>query len=341
MSAHQRSGLKFGVFAVAMALLTASLFVIFGQYRSGATHAYSAVFRDVSGLKVGDSVRAAGMRIGTVNNLVVQQDNTVVATFDADRDVVLTTGSKAAVRYLNLVGDRYLELIDGPGSTRLMPVGSQIPIDRTAPALDLDQLLGGLKPVIAGLNPQDVNALTASLLQVFQGQGGTLDSLLSSSASFSNDLADNDQVIQQLIDNLNTVVATLAKDGDKFSGAIDRFEQLVSGLAKDRDPIGAAINSLSTGTASIADLLAAARPPLAGTVDQLNRLAPLLDQNKALVETALQKAPNNYHKLVRLGAYGAWFNYYLCELSLRVSDLQGRTVVLPFVKQTTGRCSAS
>jgi phospholipid/cholesterol/gamma-HCH transport system substrate-binding protein len=341
MSAHQRSGLKFGVFAIVMALLTATLFVIFGQYRSGPTHAYSAVFRDVSGLKVGDSVRAAGMRVGTVNNLVVQQDNSVVATFDADRDVVLTTGSKAAVRYLNLVGDRYLELIDGPGSTRLMPVGSQIPIDRTAPALDLDQLLGGLKPVIAGLNPQDVNALTASLLQVFQGQGGTLDSLLSSSASFSNDLADNDQVIQQLIDNLNTMVATLAKDGDEFSGAIDRFEQLVSGLAEDRDPIGAAIDSLSTGTASIAELLGAARPPLAGTVDQLNRLAPLLDQNKALVETAVQKAPNNYHKLVRLGAYGAWFNYYVCGLSLRVSDLQGRTVVLPFVKQTTGRCSAS
>ena len=82
MSAHQRSGLKFGVFAIVMTLLTASLFVIFGQYRSGATHAYSAVFRDVSGLKVGDSVRAAGMRVGTVRDLVVQQDNTVVATFD-------------------------------------------------------------------------------------------------------------------------------------------------------------------------------------------------------------------------------------------------------------------
>jgi phospholipid/cholesterol/gamma-HCH transport system substrate-binding protein len=341
MSARGLSGLKFGIFAMVMALLTASLFVIFGEYRTGTTNAYSAVFRDVSGLKAGDSVRAAGMRVGTVKTVVLQSDNTVVTTFDADRDVRLTMGSKAAVRYLNLVGDRYLEVMDGPGSTQLMTAGSRIPIDRTAPALDLDQLLGGLKPVIAGLNPQDVNALTASLLQVFQGQGGTLDSLLSSSASFSNDLADNDQVIQHLIDNLNVVMATLAKDGDEFSGAIDRFEQLVSGLAKDREPIGAAIDSLSNGTASIADLLGAARSPLAGTVDQLNRLAPLLDKNKALLETALQKAPNNYRKLVRLGAYGAWFNYYLCELSLRASDLQGRTVVFPFVKQTTGRCSES
>jgi phospholipid/cholesterol/gamma-HCH transport system substrate-binding protein len=339
MIVKRRIGLKFGIFAAVMVLLTAFLLFILGQYRTGSTNSYSAVFTDASGLKAGDSVRAAGMRVGTVTELSMQPDHTVVATFDADRNVVLTTGSEAAVRYLNLVGDRYLELIDGPGSTRLMAAGSQIPADRTAPALDLDQLLGGLKPVIAGLNPQDVNALTASLLQVFQGQGGTLDSLLSKTASFSTDLADNNQVTEQLIDNLNTVVATLAKDGDKFSGAIDRFEQLITGLAHDRDPIGTAIDSLSSGTASIADLLSAARPPLAGTVGQLNRLAPLLDQNKDLLDVALQKAPDNYRKLVRLGAYGSWLNYYICELSIRVSDLQGRTVVVPWVKQLGGRCA--
>jgi phospholipid/cholesterol/gamma-HCH transport system substrate-binding protein len=341
VSAGWGSGLKFGVFTTVMALLTVALFVVFGQYRTGSTYSYSAVFNDVSGLRPGDSVRAGGLRVGTVASVDVQADNTVVTTFDADRDVRLTSGSKAAVRYLNLVGDRYLELVEGPGSIRVLPAGSQIPIQQTMPALDLDGLLGGLRPVIQGLNPQDVNALTASLLQIFQGQGGTLDSLLSNSGSFSSDLADNSQVIEQLIDNLNTVMTTLAKEGDKFSGAIDRFEQLVSGLAKDRDPIGNAIDSLSNGTASIADLLTAARPGLAGTVAQLDRLAPLLDQDKPTLETAIQKAPDNYRKLVRLGAYGAWFNYYICELSLRVSDLQGRTVVVPWVKQTTGRCAES
>src|ERR1700722_16515138 len=79
----------------------------------------------------------------------------VLVTFDADRGVVLSNGTRAVVRYLNLVGDRYLELVDGPGSTRVLPGGAQIPVDRTAPALDLDLLLGGLKPVITGLNPHD------------------------------------------------------------------------------------------------------------------------------------------------------------------------------------------
>ncbi len=339
MSGTRGVVLKFGTFGVVMAVLTACLFLIFSQYRTGSTSGYSAVFTDVSGLTKGDSVRAAGLRVGTVNEVSMRPDHTVTVAFDVDPAVPLSSGTKAAVRYLNLVGDRFLELVDAPGSTRLLPKGSEIPVDRTTPALDLDLLVGGLKPVIQGLNPQDVNALTAALLQVFQGQGGTLQSLLSQTSSFTGGLADNSQVIQQLIDNLNNVVGTLADNGSQLSDTVDRFERLVTGLAADRDPIGNAIESLDNGTASLSDLLGRARPPLAGTINQLSRLAPLVDDQKGLLEASLQRAPDNYRKLVRLGAYGSWINYYICELSVRVSDLQGRTAVFPFIKQDNGRCT--
>lgn len=332
---------KFGVFAAVMSLLTLSLFAIFGEYRSGSTNTYRAVFSDASRLKPGNSVRVAGIRVGSVDDVTLRDDNTVLVTFDADRAVVLTIGTKVAVRYLNLVGDRYLELIDSPGSTRIQPDDSQIPMDRTEPALDLDLLLGGLKPVIQGLNPQDVNALTSSLVQIFQGEGDDMSSLFSKTSSFANALADNRQTVQQLIDNLNTVMATVANDGDKFSGAMDRLERLLTSLSNDRDPIGAAIDSLDKGTASLADLLADGRRPLAGTVAQLNRLAPLLDSNKDLLEVALAKTPHNLKKLIRVSSYGNFLNFYLCAFTIRVTDLQGRTAVFPWIKQEGGRCADS
>lgn len=338
MTGLWKSAVKFGVFGVVMVLFTVALFAIFGQYRTGSSAGYSAVFSDVSSLKAGDSVRVAGIRVGTVKSVALQPDNTVLVDFAAGRDVKLTTGTKVAVRYLNLVGDRYLDLVDGPGSTRIQLPGTRIPSDRTEPALDLDLLLGGLKPVIQGLNPQDVNALTGSLIQILQGQSGDVESLFSKTASFTSALADNGQTVQQLIDNLNQVVATVAKDGDKFSGAVDRLEKLITGLSADRDPIGSAIESLDNGTASLADLLTQARPPLAGTVDQLNRVAPLLEKDKALLDISIQKAPQNYRKLVRLGAYGSFLNQYLCGMSVRVTDLQGRTAYFPWIIQNTGRC---
>ncbi len=339
MSAETRTGVKVGVFVVTMLMVTASLFAIFGQYRVGTVNNYSAVFDDVSSLRAGDSVRVAGVRVGTVDHVALQPDNTVVVDFGADRGIRLTTGTKAAVRYLNLVGDRYLELLDAPGSTRIAPPGSRIPADRTAPALDLDLLLGGLKPVVQGLNPQAVNALTSSLIRILQGQDGTVESLFAKTSVFSNALADNSATVQQVIDNLNTVLATIGNDGGKFSGAVDKLEKLVTGLAAERDPIGSAITALDAGTASLTDLLGETRAPLAGTVGQLGRLTSVLEQDKETLDIALQKAPKNYRKLVRLGSYGSWINQYLCGMSVRVTDLSGRTAYFPWIMQHTGRCS--
>jgi phospholipid/cholesterol/gamma-HCH transport system substrate-binding protein len=332
---------KFIVFAVVMIFLTACLFFIFGQYRTGSTNGYSAVFTDVSRLKTGDTVRIAGIRVGTVNGVSLRDDKKVVVTFDADKSIALTGGTRAMVRYLNLVGDRYLELTDGPGSTTILPPGSQIPVDRTAGALDLDLLLGGLKPVIQGLNAQDVNALSQSLVQILQGQGGTLESLFAKTSSFTNALADNSEVIQQLIDNLNSTVDTLSKNSNQFSDTLDRLQKLVSGLSKDRNPIGDAIVSLNNGTASIADLLTNVRPPLAGTIDQLNRVAPLLDDGKDLIGAHLARLPEDYRKLARLGSYGAWYNYYLCGILGRATTLDPSSspVFFPWIMQTSGRCA--
>ncbi|NTY62911.1 MCE family protein [Mycolicibacterium sphagni] len=339
MRSLRATGLKFTAFAVVMVVATAFLFMTFAQYRTGPTNEYTAVFTDVSRLKPGDSVRAAGIRIGTVDTVTLRSDATALVTFEADREVALTTATKAAVRYLNLVGDRYLELIDAPGPTTMLPAGSQIPIDRTSPALDLDLLLSGLKPVIQSLSPRDVNALTSSLVQILQGQGGTVESLFAKTSSFTNALADNDSVIAQLIDNLKVVLSALTTEGDRFSTAIDRIEKLITGFAGDRDPIGAAIDALDAGTASLADLLTHARAPLAGTVNELSRLAPILDQDKERVDLALTKAPENYRKLTRLGAYGSFIQMYVCGMSVRVTDLEGRTAVFPWLKQTGGRCA--
>ena len=340
MTGSRNTIIKFGIFAVIMVVLTAFLFATFAQVRTGSTSGYSAVFNDASRLEKGDTVRVAGIRVGTVRDVKLLADRKVQVDFDADKSVVLTTGTKAAIRYLNLVGDRYLELVDAPGSTRILSAGSQIPVDRTSPALDLDLLLGGLKPVLQGLNPQDVNALTSSLVEIFQGQGDTLQSLMTKTSSFSNALADNNQVIEQLIDNLRTVVGTLGDNGKEFSNAVDRFEKVVSELrpgprsdrhrhhlAGQRDRVAG--GSAHPGPAAVGRH---GRPaePVGATARRRARTAST---------PASRRMPGNYRKLARLGAYGSFIQYYICGITLRVTDLQGRTAEFPWIKQTTGRCA--
>ncbi|GGL17928.1 MCE family protein [Nocardia jinanensis] len=337
MSNRDTPLLKFGIFAAVMVVLSACLIIVFGEYRSGSTNEYSAVFADSSALREGDTVRVSGVVVGSVRGVELEQDHRVRVEFDADRALPLTTGTQVAVRYLNLVGDRYLELVDKPGNE--LPAGGELPIENTVGALDLDLLLGGLKPVIQGLNARDVNALTWSLLEIVQGKEGTVNSILGRTASFSAALADNNQIIAQLIDNLKTVMTTLQSEGGQFSNLVDRLEQLITQLSNDRDPIAAAIDSLESGTATVADLLTQGRPPLAGAIDQVNQLAANIDGDKQTLDTALRKAPENFRKLVRTGAYGNFIQYYLCDLTLRVNDLSGQVVEIPAAVQTDGRCA--
>jgi phospholipid/cholesterol/gamma-HCH transport system substrate-binding protein len=69
--------IKFTIFGVVMAVLTAFLFFIFGQVRTGATNGYSAVFKDASRLESGDTVRVAGIRVGTVRDVSLRPDRSV------------------------------------------------------------------------------------------------------------------------------------------------------------------------------------------------------------------------------------------------------------------------
>jgi phospholipid/cholesterol/gamma-HCH transport system substrate-binding protein len=95
---------------------------------------------------------------------------------------------------------------------------------------------------------------------------------------------------------------------------------------------------LSKGTTSVANLLSQARPPLSGTISELDRLAPNLENDKDRLDAALQKSPRNYRKLARLGVFGATIPYFLCEITLRGTDLQGKTVIGPWFRSQAQRC---
>ena len=86
MSGIRGTSIKVGIFTVVMLLLTGVLFAIFSQYRGGPDSRYSAIFDDASSLQSGDSVRVAGVRVGTVNSVALQPDNSVVVGFGADRN---------------------------------------------------------------------------------------------------------------------------------------------------------------------------------------------------------------------------------------------------------------
>ena len=166
----KRTGLKVGIFTAVMLLVAAGLVVVFGEFRFASGSTYHANFTTASRLKTGQDVRIAGVPVGSVTGLKLAPDNTVDVTFDVDKRYQLYTSTRAAIRYENLVGDRFLEITSGPGELRKLPPGGTISKDHTQPALDLDALLGGLRPVLKGLDGNKVNAVSNAVIELLQGQ---------------------------------------------------------------------------------------------------------------------------------------------------------------------------
>ncbi|QCB50002.1 MCE family protein [Rhodococcus sp. PAMC28707] len=330
---------KLSIFALVMVLIFGALALVFSQYRFGSTDVYHAEFSDASGLKSGDKVRIAGVPVGAVKSVDIGDENLADIDFDVDSKYRLLTSTTATVRYENLVGDRYLELLEGPGGIEELPSKGTIPVGQTTPALDLDLLLGGFKPLLRGLDPEQVNDLSAALLGVLQGQGGTLVSLLGNTSTFTNTLADRDQLIGDVITNLNKTLGTIDRQGTQFKTTIDSLQQLVSGLAEDRGPIGDAIPRIDSATGDLAGLLQATRPDLQSMIAEANRTFTQLDLGKDNIDKVLTRLPSDYKKLIRVGSYGSFFQFYLCSNTFKFTAPDGQTLLVPTAKQDTGRCA--
>jgi phospholipid/cholesterol/gamma-HCH transport system substrate-binding protein len=267
----------------------------------------------------GDEVRIAGVRVGQVTSIGLAQDGvrTIAEVgLDVSSDVRLPAGAQALIRYRNLVGQRYIALSEGDGSAgRSLAADGMIPLARTRPALDLTTLFGGFQPLFQALSPDDVNRLSYEVIQVFQGEGGTVQSLLGHVASLTSSLADKDAVIGSVIDNLNSVVGTVAARDQQLSDLVVSLQQFVSGLSADRDAIFDSLQTIDGLAVATTDLLSQARAPLAADIRSLGDLSGNLADSGDVLQSFLQQAPTKIDLLTRTAINGSWFNFYLCSAS--------------------------
>jgi phospholipid/cholesterol/gamma-HCH transport system substrate-binding protein len=163
-------------------------------------------------------------------------------------------------------------------------------------------------------------------VQVFQGEGGTLESLLGHTASITQTLADRDAVIGDLIDNLDFVLDHVADRDQQLSALITNFRDLVTGLKDDREAILSSLDGISELSVETAGLVEEIRAPFVEDIKQLRRFAAITDHNKAEIDRALQVLPIKLTKMGRTAIYGSWFNFYLCEFKGRVK-LPGNVTV--------------
>lgn len=344
--AFRATVIKLAAFAIVMVLVFVGLVLVFSNYRPGSTNDYQALFTSASQIKSGSKVKIAGVEVGSVDDVSLTRDNEAEVRFSVDDQYKLPRSVRALIRYQNLTGDRYLELQQGPGDPddQLAPKDT-IPLSQTEPALDLDTLLGGFKPLFRTLDPKEVNDLSTSLVAVFQGQGPALSKLLSDTAGFTNALGDRDKLIGGVIDNLNQMLGTLDGDRGGLDTSLDQLQMLITGLSAQRGTIGNSITQTAQVTDGLAELLQSTRPGLKSTLTSIGVASDNMMQAEPFLRSLLPRLPTDYKMLSNLGSYGSWLQIYFCRIRLLLTGPDGKQYfftsndVMGDTTKAGGRCS--
>ncbi|NNH71185.1 MCE family protein [Nocardia uniformis] len=314
--------LGFSLFALAAVLVTTVIWNTLARNVSGPVNTYTALFTDVQGLRKGDDVRMAGVRVGKVATIDIERQAdtkryAAKVTFVVERDQTLYDDTKALVRYQNLIGQRFIALAPGTAaaSTPLHP-GARIPLTRTEPSFDISGLLNGFQPLFQILDPQQVNDLSATLIQALQGDRVSLSAFITQAATLAGDFQRRDTILADVITNLSTVMQGLAARGDELETLVTQTRALIGGLYDQGQALQDSTTQIASGTAALATMLERIQPKLTLAQSSTSAALNLLLANGDRLDKGLPDFTALLLGVGKASQTGAYANGYICSLDV-------------------------
>lgn len=294
---------------------------------AGATNTYSAIFTDVSGLHPGDDVRVAGVRVGRVDGVDLEGTLAKI-TFRVQRAQVLHHDTIAAVIYQNIIGQRYLGLSEAtPGDRTPLADRSQIPLEHTRPSFDISYLLNGFEPLVALMNPQQVDNLTNGIIQALQGDSGSVLTLITETSALAESLAGPDQVLGEVITKLNDVVSNLAGQTDGLQTMIGQTRDVLVTLGNRRDQLVASGGSINATVVRLATITDNIRPDLQEFIRrEPGFTAHVTGDARERFAYMGANLPMLLKGLARASQDGAYLNGYLCDVNSSIFAFLSRVI---------------
>lgn len=316
MTGFRQTMIKVLIFTAICLLLFVMLYNTMNNVVEGDRNTWKARFTSASGLRPGDDVRVAGVKVGRVQSVEVVENDQAQVVFQLVSDQKIYDSTRIALRYQNLLGQRYLALSAGADRGKAFSPSQEIGTAMTDPGFDLTALLNGFKPLFETLQPGEINRFAENIVAVLQGQGPSVESLLQQTAETAKFLADRDQVFNQILDNLTPVLQNLAEQSGEFDATVAQLTELMAGLSKERETIGSSIDTLGGLVGTTSDLLREIRPSVKYDVQQLQITAHTLATERGRIGRSVDALPTVFGALARAGSYYSALNIYFCNFGI-------------------------
>ncbi|MBK5229183.1 MAG: MCE family protein [Actinobacteria bacterium] len=310
------TAVKLGIFTIVTLIITSWLAAIIGNFQFfSSPYTITAEFEDATGLLQGDVVKAAGVTIGRVEKIRVE-DGLAIVEMSIEEGTELPAGIAAEVRFRNLLGQRMIALVEDPEGTAsgTLAAGALIPLEQTKPAFDLSVLFNGLRPLIRSTSPEDINIVTREVLVALKGRGDVTADLFTNLADISDTLASKDEELDVLLDGVNGVTSNLSTRDAQLRASLADMGSFLTDLSASREQLGQALVNLDVAANKLGQIVRDNDQRIEGEVDDLAVLLDAIDDRRGDLRKIVRRLPDFLTAVQRVTNYGEWGNQHLINV---------------------------
>ncbi|OLT45675.1 mammalian cell entry protein [Gordonia sp. CNJ-863] len=249
MKTPRQAAIRLAILGVVAAVIVALIVQAIQRPVEGETVDYQATFGDVFGLTQNADVRLRGVQIGKVTGIELTDDARAEVGFHIQDEHRLRASDKLAIRFQNLAGQRYVEVIRGDASAPVIADGAMV--TETADSFDITTVFNGLRPLLTAADPEVYNRLATNLVALIDGGSDDMTPVLkdiSVLASYANDRA---AVMETIVGNLEAISTEIGGRSANLSAVLKVFHSIFLPIATRMEEF---ISLMDKGSVELAEI---------------------------------------------------------------------------------------
>jgi len=297
--------MKLVAFFAVCTLFTAYLaFTIGNIHLFQHTYTLTATFDDATGLLKDDNVKVAGVVVGKVSSVTIDQGKAKVE-FSVNDSVKVSTDSQAAIRWRNLIGQRYVYLYPGTASTVLRGGDT---VTKTRSVVDVGELFNRLGPIVQAIDPNQVNTFLDAITQALDGNTDKVRESIDNLAVVAQSLGARDEAIGRLVDNVNTVAGAINDRDAQIRTVLDNLVLISQTFSQNTGVLNNAVTELGDFSDNFGSLLANNQTPIDRIIGNLNAILDEVKLKLPVLDSTLGGLDTAAKTLFNASRYGEWLN---------------------------------
>lgn len=294
-----------------LGLLTVAAFNADSLPLIGGGDTYSAAFSEAGGLKPGDEVRIAGVKVGKVKDVDLDGDH-VKVTFKIKGDPGFGTETGASIRVKTILGAKYLAL-SPKGPAQLKP-GSEIPMKRTVPAYDVVQAFSDLTTTTEKVDTERLAKALDAISTTFKDSPAEVRASIKGLSKISRTVASRDKALGELLDHANGVTGVLAEHSEDFTALVKDGDQLFKEISKRRKAIHKLLKSSAALGIELSGLVADNDKEIGPALKGLKTVVRMLERNQSSLDRSVKLLAPYVRVFGNTLGNGRWFDSYVQNL---------------------------